>query len=171
MLSLKSIIEILNGKLLFLLLETLYDLWYVIYTKIFQRRIMNMKKICLALVVVLSCVILASCNSKKLEDAVDVKTLEKQLINQLESMNMMQYYEDIDFQIKDNDIIYSYYYKSPYDNDVDALKSNLKNNESMLSGAAKSDKNSFEKEYDIRPDSISFRYYASDGSLIYEYKE
>ena len=115
---------------------------------------------------------IASYDSITLEDKIDVKEMKNQSTQQMEALGLMQYYNDFDIQISGNDVTYKYYYSSLYDSQTTAIKNNLKSNESILSDSVKAEKDAYEKEYAIRPNSITYAYYNSDGSeLIYEYKE
>jgi len=80
-------------------------------------------------------------------------------------------YSDYAMEVKENSIIYKYYYTADYTGEmVEALKASLKDSVDW-SSSVNDVKNEIESSAKIRPESISFIYYTADGEEIFNYTE
>ncbi|MBP1568177.1 MAG: hypothetical protein J6U36_05995, partial [Oscillospiraceae bacterium] len=74
-------------------------------------------------------------------------------------------YKDASIEVKNNDVVYKYYYKaSMNDEQIAQAKKSIEG--SGLDKQIDSLKDSFKKSCGIRPDRIAFEYYTADGVSI-----
>ncbi len=108
----------------------------------------------------------AGCGKKTLEDIFSTKENKAAIQQEMDSAKAMfkDYYSDITFEVKGNDVSYNYYFAEGVEVDLSAVDT------SLLEQQADEFKNNTEKNFKIRATSVSYNYYDSEGNLLGSYK-
>ena len=128
-----------------------------------------MKKIAAKiLVIVMACFMLASCGKVTLETMFNTKAGQQQIQDTKDQMLSAYagYYSDFDMIAEGNSLTYNYYLAPEMDELVDTLKETLPTSADWDSEIEKV-KNDIESSSKIRPEAITYAYYASNGDLIW----
>ncbi|MBR5355937.1 MAG: hypothetical protein IK121_03345 [Lachnospiraceae bacterium] len=132
------------------------------------------KTILKALTAVALVLSLTACGAPKtLEGLMTADVIQKETENVKQELltSYGDVYSDYAMEVKENSIVYKYYYTADYTGDmVEALKTSLKDSVDW-SANVNNVKDEIEKASKIRPDSISFIYYTADGEEVFNYTE
>lgn len=124
------------------------------------------KNVLKVIATLLVCALLTGCGVVTLETIMTVGDAKTELENQREEF-MAQFgdvYCDYDMIVTNNDIVYKYFYVADFtDEDLDQIGAALAEDTSW-SDTINTVKDDIESSAKIRPDSITFAYYNSDGS-------
>ena len=119
------------------------------------------KTIASVLVVFMALFMFAGCGKRTLESKIKQKMVDEMK----ENSRVKSVYKDASIEIKENSIIYKYYYKqSMTEEQIEAVKAQLE--KSGLDKQIDSLKSSFKKSTGIEPDSVAFIYYSGDDVEI-----
>ena len=117
------------------------------------------KTIASVLVVFMALFMFAGCGKRTLESKIKPAELQKMVDEMKENSLFKSVYKDASIEIKENSIIYKYYYKqSMTEEQIEAVKAQLE--KSGLDKQIDSLKSSFKKSTGIEPDSVAFIYYS-----------
>ncbi len=123
------------------------------------------KTVASVLVVFMALFMFAGCRPKTIEAAVKPADLEKMVDEMKQNSLFKSVYKDASIEVKNNDVVYKYYYKaSMNDEQIAQAKKSIEG--SGLDKQIDSLKDSFKKSCGIRPDRIAFEYYTADGVSI-----
>ena len=117
------------------------------------------------LVVFMALFMFSGCGKRTLESKIKPAELQKMVDEMKENSLFKSVYKDASIEIKENSIIYKYYYKqSMTEEQIEAVKAQLE--KSGLDKQIDSLKSSFKKSTGIEPDSVAFIYYSGDDVEI-----
>ena len=124
--------------------------------------------------VLLACIFITACGSHKtLESVMSTDSAQKE-IEDVRSKLLTEYgdvYGDYEVKVSQNDIVYEYYYIPDYtDEMLESVKKVLEADTSW-SDTVNSVKDEIEQTSLIRPDTVTFAYYSSDGREIFRVTE
>ena len=123
------------------------------------------KTVASVLVVFMALFMFAGCRPKTIEAAVKPADLQKMVDEMKQNSLFKSVYKDASIEVKNNDVVYKYYYKaSMNDEQIAQAKKSIEG--SGLDKQIDSLKDSFKKSCGIRPDRIAFEYYTADGVSI-----
>lgn len=105
----------------------------------------------------------AGCGKVTLESFYNMSKNKAELNKQIETMKeeYSDFYSDFTIEVKGNAITYGYYYAEGIEMSAEDLKT------MDFKTLADETKDAIEDEVKIRPESITYNYYLSDGTFVY----
>ena len=127
-----------------------------------------------SIAVFLFCMLICACGAPKTLEALmsseEAKAQVQAVKDSILSQNC-EIYGDYDMEISSNDVVYKYYYLDDLsDENIEKIKKALED-ETTWSDSIKDIKDEIEQTSSIRPSSVTFIYYTSDGKELFKVKE
>jgi len=131
------------------------------------------KNILKVVAAVLACMMLVGCGASNLETIMNTSAAKAE-IDQVREDLLSQYgevYSDYSLEVKENDLIYNYYYTADYDADMLASIKEALEADTSWSSTIEGVKDEIEQSSKIRPTSVTFAYYSADGEEVFKVTE
>ena len=131
------------------------------------------KNILKVVAAVLACMMLIGCGTTNLETIMNTSAAKAEIDKVREDL-LAQYgevYSDYSLEVKENDLIYNYYYTADYDADMLASIKEALEADASWSDTIEGVKNEIEQSSKIRPNSVTFAYYSADGEEVFKVTE